>query len=132
MRSSRNQNTLIKNTIRTKNVLRKYLEFIEDEECLRMDDKAAEVIKRKIEKNIKKIVPENFKISLFPSYFNTCDTERIGTILKDSLNDFLLNTTKKVMFSIAIRVFNYNHNVNSIRIIIAKMFPSETITNNTT
>jgi hypothetical protein len=131
VRSSKNLNALIKNNVRTKTTMRKYLEFLEDKSSGRVGAQASKSFKM-IEKSIKKLVPENFKISLFPSYFNTTDCERIGTILKDNLVDFLLNTTKKVMFSISIRVFNYSHQVNSVRVAIVKMYPSETLVNNPT
>jgi len=49
-----------------------------------------------MKKNIQKLVPENFKIAIFPSFYNTIDFERIGTVLKDNLSEFLLSTPKKV------------------------------------
>lgn len=127
VRSTRNLSSMIKNNVRTKNTMRKYLEFLEDKASLRIGANAKRSFQI-IEKNIKKMVPENFKLSLFPSYFNTTDCERIGTILKDKLGDFLINTTKKVMFCIAIRVFAYQHQVNSVRVCIIKMYPSEAMT----
>ena len=74
-----------------------------------------------MERNLMKMVPENFKVEVFPSFFNTTETERISTVLRENLSDFMLNTQKKVMFSIGVKVFNYPHKVNSVRILVIKM-----------
>jgi hypothetical protein len=71
--------------------MRKYLDFLEDKSSLRLGNNYKRTFNL-IEKNVRKLVPENFKISLFPSFFNTTDGERISTVLKDNLSDFLLNT----------------------------------------
>lgn len=68
-----------------------------------------------------KLVPENFKISLLPAFFNHTDGERIGTVIRDTAADFLENTPKKVMFSVGVKVFPYNSEVNSVRIVLVKL-----------
>jgi hypothetical protein len=56
-----------------------------------------------------------------PLFFNHVDAERIGTVIKDSCRNFLiLDTPKKVKFSIAVKIFPYNSGVNSVRIVLVK------------
>lgn len=124
VRSSRNLNCNIKNTHQVKQTLYKYLEYLEDKSCLRIGSKKDDNWQT-VEKKILKLVPENFKISLFPSFFNTTDGDRIGTVLKDNIQDFLICKQKKVMFSIGVRVFNYPHRINSVRVVILKMHAYE-------
>lgn len=68
-----------------------------------------------------KLVPEKFKISLLPAFFNHIDGDRIGTVIKDTSAQFLENTPKKVMFSVGVKVFPYNSTVNSVRIVLVKL-----------
>lgn len=102
----------------TKNILKKYLDFLEDCECLRLAKPAK--TRLNVKKEIMKLVPENFRISIMPIFFNHTDAERIGTVIKDSSRNFLIDTPKKVKFSIAIKIFPYNSGVNSVRIVIVK------------
>ena len=55
-----------------------------------------------------------------PLFFNHIDAERIGTVIKDSCRNFLIDTPKKVKLSIAVKLFPYNSGVNSVRIVIVK------------
>jgi len=68
-----------------------------------------------------KLVPENFKLALLPAFFNHIDGDRIGTVIKDTSAAFLENTPKKVMFSVGVKVFPYNSEVNSVRIVLVKL-----------
>ena len=72
-----------------------------------------------------KLVPQDYNITILPAFFNHTDGERIGTIVRDTSTEFLLNTKKKVMFSIAVKVFPYNSNVNSVRVLLVKMEANE-------
>ena len=81
----------------TKNILKKYLDFLEDCECLRIATPAK--TRLNVKKEIMKLVPENFRISMMPIFFNHNDAERIGTVIKDSSRNFLIDTPKKVKFS---------------------------------
>ena len=108
VRSGRNLNCNIKNNHMTRTIMRKYIDYLEDSECLRIT-KSKKNDESNVVRDILKLVPENYKISLLPSFFNNIDGERIGTVIRDTTSDFLLNTKKKVMFSIAIKLFNYNH-----------------------
>ena len=111
-------NALIKNNFRTRSILRKHCDFMEDVDCLRIGKpKEAEA---NIMKEIMKLVPLNYKISMLPAFFNNTDADRIGTVIRDTSSEFLIDTPKKVMFSIAVKVFPYNHNINSVRIVLAK------------
>jgi|TARA_B110000285_G_C14751178_1_gene435258 hypothetical protein len=72
-----------------------------------------------------KLVPENFEISMLPAFFNHTDGDRIGTIIKDTSVEFLVNTPKKVIWSIGVKVFPYGSGVNSVRIVIIKLHDME-------
>ena len=93
----------------TKNILKKYLDFLEDCECLRIANPSK--TRLNVKKEIMKLVPENFRISIMPIFFNHEDAERIGTVIKDTSKDFLIDTPKKVKFSI-FDVFIHNFGQN--------------------
>jgi len=67
-----------------------------------------------------KLVPVNYKISMLPAFFNHLDGERIGTVIRDASHEFLEDKEKKVMFSVAVKIFPYGSEVNSVRVIIVK------------
>ena len=60
-----------------------------------------------------------------PAFFNHTDADRIGTVIRDTAQEFLIDTPKKVMFSIGVKVFSYNSEVNSIRLVLVKLAPYE-------
>ena len=72
-----------------------------------------------------KLVPTDYNVTILPAFFNHTDPERIGTIIRDTSVEFLLNSKKRVMFSIAVKVFAYNSNVNSVRCLLMKMEANE-------
>jgi hypothetical protein len=72
-----------------------------------------------------KLVPDNFEISMLPAFFNHTDGDRIGTVIKDTGVNFLVDTPKKVMFSIGVKLFPYGSGVNSVRIVIIKLHALE-------
>lgn len=110
----------VKNSQMTRTVLRKYLDFLEDEDCMRYSKPQS--AKNLVKKEMMKLVPENFQISLLPAFFNHTDSDRIGTVIRDAARDFLLEQQKKVMFSIAAKVYPYASEINSIRIILVKYY----------
>jgi len=73
-----------------------------------------------VHKEIMKLVPVSYKISMLPAFFNHLDGERIGSVIRDSSYEFLADLKKKIMFSIAVKIFPYGSEVNSVRIIIVK------------
>jgi hypothetical protein len=123
VRSSRNLNCNMKNNHTTRQILRKYLDFLEDLECHRI--LRPNVAKTNVNKELMKLVPENFKISMLPAFFNHTDGERIGTVIRDTTNSFIVDTPKKVMFSIAVKIFSYGSNVNSVRVVLVKLHEFE-------
>ena len=60
---------------------------------------------------------------MLPAFFNHIDAERIGTVIRDTSQKFLLDTPKKVKFSVAVKIFPYNSEVNSVRIVLVKFCP---------
>ena len=76
-----------------------------------------------------KLVPAEYNISILPAFFNHTDGERIRTIIRDTSNEFLVQTKKKVMFSIAVKVYPYATNVNSVRVVLVKQEPNEGVDN---
>lgn len=125
VRSSRNLNANMKNNHMTRTVMKKYIEYLEDIECHRipLPKVGGKPTPQKIlvNKEVMKLVPADYNISILPAFFNHTDGERIGTIIRDTSGDFLINTKKKVMFSIAVKVFPYSSNVNSVRVLLIKM-----------
>ena len=107
----------------TRTIMGKYCDYLEDLDCLRLNK--PDVAFFNIRKEIMKLVPPGYKIQLLPSFFNTIDSERIGTVLKDNTADFLIDTPKKVLFSIAVKMFPYNHGVNSVRVVLLKFHEFE-------
>jgi hypothetical protein len=125
VRSSQNLNANIKNNHMTRTIMKKYMEFLEDMECCRI--LKPNLARVNVNKELMKLVPENYKISMLPAFFNHTDGERIGTVIRDTSNQFLVDTPKKVLFSIAVKVFAYNSNVNSVRIVLVKFSKSSGI-----
>lgn len=118
VRSSKNLLANIKNNQMTRSILRKYLDFLEDEECSRMaKPKSTQLV---VYKEMMKLVPENFKIALLPAFFNHTDGDRIGTVIRDTAHNFLADTPKKVMFSIGVKIFPYASEINSVRVVLVK------------
>ena len=66
-------------------------------------------------------MPVNFQIKMLPAFFNSIDSERIGTVINTESFDFLINTGKKVLFSVGVKIFPYGSEINSVRILIVKM-----------
>ena len=97
---------------------------MEDRECCRFrrpEDERKQ--KKEVNKELIKLVPESFKISILPAFFNHTDADRIGMVVKDNSQRFLEEPPKKVKFSVAVKIFPYNSNVSSVRLVIAKMMP---------
>ena len=120
VRSSKNLNANIKNNQMTGTILKQYLDYIEDNECLRLDDPKKE--KAIVWKELMKLVPVNYKITMLPAFFNHTDGERIATVIRDTSQEFLVDTPKKVLFSIGVKIFPYASEINSIRIVLVKFF----------
>ena len=125
VRSSQNLNANIKNNHMTRTIMKKYMEFLEDMECCRI--LKPNIARVNVNKELMKLVPENYKISMLPAFFNHTDGERIGTVIRDTSNQFLVDTPKKVLFSIAVKCFAYNSGINSVRIVLVKFSKSSGI-----
>jgi hypothetical protein len=97
VRSGKNLNANIKKNQMTRNILGMYMDYLESIDTLRIprqkynkdgtpkEDKYYKDIK----KELMKLVPEQFKISLLPAFFNHIDGERIGTVIRDTATEFL-------------------------------------------
>ena len=61
-------------------------------ECQRLSNPKA--TRELVNKELRKLVPESYKISMLPAFFNHIDPERIGTVIRDSSRVFLLDAPK--------------------------------------
>ena len=59
------------------------MDFLEDISCERIEASQLAGATDACYRELMKLVPENFKIMILPSYFNYTDTERIRTIMMD-------------------------------------------------
>ena len=129
VRSSVNMNANLKNTRPVRTIMRKYIDYMEDLECQRIPapKPGGRPTQQKIavNKEVMKLVPAEYNISILPAFFNHTDGERIRTIIRDTSNEFLVQTKKKVMFSIAVKVYPYATNVNSVRVVLVKQEPND-------
>jgi hypothetical protein len=128
VRSSRNLNANLKNNHMTRTIMAKYMDYLEDKACWRLPN--PKKTKISVDKELMKLVPEQFKISMLPAFFNHIDSERIGTVIRDTSGDFLIDTPKKVLFSIAVKIYPYNSEINSVRVVLVKLHPFEGAVNN--
>ena len=103
-----------------RSTLKKHLDFLEDEECLRIQNHKKQ--KKEIEKELMKLVPFNHKIDMLPAFFNHTDGERIGTVIRDTCQEFIIQTDKRVLFSVAVKIFPYGSEINSVRIVLARFY----------
>ena len=53
--------------------MRIQLDFIEDIECDRVPQSEIPLIKENVEKELLKLVPENYKLAVLPAFFNYTD-----------------------------------------------------------
>jgi len=94
VRSSRNLNANLKNNRRTRAVMRKYIDYLEDVECQRIPAPKPggkpTAQKNAVNKEVMKLVPANYNIAILPAFFNHTDGERIRTIIRDTSNEFLI------------------------------------------
>lgn len=118
VRSSKNLLANIKSNQMTRAMVGKYLDYLEDLECHRLAKPGS--AKRLVYEELMKLVPENYKISLLPAFFNHTDGDRIGTVIRDTSLEFLIDTPKKVMFSIGVKIFPYASEINSVRVVLVK------------
>ena len=118
VRSSVNLLANMKNSRMTRTALRKYLDYLEDEECLRLSkpESAHALVRR----DLMKLVPPDHKIALLPAFFNHTDGDRIGTVIRDAALRFLVEPKKDVMFSVAVKIFPYASEINSVRVVLVK------------
>jgi hypothetical protein len=72
--------------------MKKYIDYLEDLECQRLSNPKA--TRELVNKELRKLVPESYKISMLPAFFNHIDPERIGTVIRDSSRVFLLDAPK--------------------------------------
>ena len=76
---------------------------------------------------------------MLPCFFNYTDAERIRTMIVDNAGDFILNrsiakgskesssssNSKKIMFSIGVKIYPFHNNICSVRIAIGRMTPMD-------
>jgi hypothetical protein len=75
---------------------------------------------------------------VLPCFFNYTDAERIRTMIVDNAGDFILNrslakgskessssNSKKIMFSIGVKIYPFHNNICSVRIAIGRMIPMD-------
>ena len=48
------------------------------------------MLREKLNRELGKLVPENYKILVLPAFFNYTDAERIKTIIADQAKEFLI------------------------------------------
>eukprot|EP00347_Sterkiella_histriomuscorum_P007723 403347806 len=90
VRSSKNLSTKIRKNMLINKILRLQLDFIEDQQCERLSKDLINSTRDKLNKELIKLIPENYKIMLLPSFFNYTDAERIKSVIADQATDFIL------------------------------------------
>ena len=93
IRSSKNLNTKLRNNASL--ILSQQLDYLEDLDCDRFINMSEQEAARSlVEKELLKMVPENYRIAILPAFFNYTDPERIITTIVDLAQDFILNRSK--------------------------------------
>jgi hypothetical protein len=134
VRSSRNQSTKMRRNAATEQVLRLQLDLIEDMECDRVPERELPQKRALVERELLKLVPENYRLTIMPAFFNYHDAERIRTVICDQAQEFLLmqkpalstlqsTVKKKVMFAVGVKIYAFHSGVTSVRLAIARMTP---------
>ena len=98
--------------------MKKQLNLFEDFDCDRILLEDRQAAKEEVEKELLKLIPENYRIAILPAYFNYSDPERIRTVINDEAQDFLLNSNakgttsnaanKKLMFAIGVQIYPFH------------------------
>ncbi|TNV87010.1 hypothetical protein FGO68_gene4983 [Halteria grandinella] len=129
IRSSRNLPTKLRKNATTMQILRLQLDLLEDIECGRLTPQQQQQHKQLVERELLKLVPESYKISLLPAFFNYHDAERIRTMICDQMQDFISmqkggqsgGGKKKAMFAIGVKIYAFQQGVCSVRVAVARM-----------
>lgn len=83
MRSSKSLPTKLKKTQAVTKVLRLELDLEEDIECERLSESEKLEARSFVDNELLKLVPENYVISVLPTFFNYTDAERIRSVIVD-------------------------------------------------
>ena len=121
-RSSKNLGTKIRKNMFTTATLRAQLDLLEDIDCDRISKDKIQKEKEKMQAELFKLIPDNYKVQMLPSYFNYIDCERIRTVIYDQAFDFMTKTPKKVIFAFAVKIYPFHNQICSVRIAISKMY----------
>jgi len=66
-------------------------------------------MKDRLNRELIKLVPENYKIMVLPAFFNYTDPEKVRTSIATSITEFLIKTPKKVLFTVGVKIFSFHN-----------------------
>lgn len=98
IRSGQNLNTKLKRDPVVIKKFENYLNILEDEALGTYSPQKLNSMKSDSLIQIRKLVPQDYKVEMMPSFFNYLDSERIKTILLEQQNEFMMKTPSKVVF----------------------------------
>ena len=131
IRSVKNLNTKLKRDPVIIKKFENYLNLLEDEALGSFSEADISQMKSQSMIEIRKLVPQNYKIEMMPCHFTYLDSERIKTCLMEEQHEFMMKTPSKVVWAVWCKIYNYHCGVVWVRIMIAKMHKITVVTKTT-
>jgi len=89
-------------------VLTKYLDYREDKVCGRMSKEKDKRAIQKIEKDMKKQLPENYVCQCQPYFFTNVDGDHISQSIKNLSSEFLtMESPDKIYWSTLVCIYTF-------------------------
>jgi len=129
-RSGMNLQTKFKKKNETINdLLGKYLDCLEERSLNRIDENIFKLQLDEWEDMIKTRMPKFYKMEAKTVFLNYYDLEGIRREITDDLEPFYSSKIKNLMFATSAKVYPYQNQITSVRIILAKFYriPEEDI-----
>jgi len=102
--------------------LMKYLRLKEYRDSERITDEEYQTQRIAWEKELKKLMPKNFRYNALPMIFCYNEPERIKSIITKQAAQFILRQEKESIFALAVKIFPFPNGFNSIRVVLAMFY----------
>lgn len=70
-------------------------------------------------KEMKKLIPKDFKLTILPMKFLYIESEKIKSMIIENAIDFFSVKEEKMIFAVAGKIFNYPNKIYCVRIVLA-------------
>lgn len=103
-------------------ILQKYLDYIEELSLGRISEKEFKVKNNEWEEMIRSKIPKFYRMEARVVFFNFYEPEIIRRAITEDLEYFYNSKIKNLMFATSAKVYPYQNQIVSVRIILAKFY----------